>query len=265
MHTTEDSRFDLALLVVVPVVGIALLIIFTTYWAIAGFLLTLIGIVWVTLQIAKASLTANAVKVSVHNFPEIYHILKEVVYALDYKEPVDIYIVSEGTVNAFLAKFFDTKFIILNSELVEGTLDREASLQIKWVIARFIGALKAKHHRLFFLRMIVDSIEKIKIFNIFILPYERATQYSGDQIGLAVCGDLGQALHAFQRFMVGNKLSKHVSLKGLQAQKRQMGFFAMVARLLSSHPHTVDRFHNLLAFAKIRYPHMYTDYIQSRE
>ncbi len=262
LHPTESSRFDLALLVTFPVVSIGTLFILSTVAFVLVYVGLLIAVVWVGMQIAKASLTANAVKVSPASFPEVYDILEEVRYTLDYNKSVDIYIVEEGTVNAFLAKFFRTEFIVLNSELVEDMIQHESLLQMKWVIARFVGSLKVKHDKLTLFRVIIDSLEKLQIFNIFLLPYERAIQYSGDQIGLAVCGDLRQSMVAFQKFMVGNTLSRRVSLEGVLEQERQMGFFAMVARLFSTHPHVVDRYVNLLRFAEQRYPDLHDSFVK---
>lgn len=261
LHPTEESRFDLALLVTFPVVSIGMLVILSTVAFVLIYVVVLIGVVWLSMQIAKARLTSNSLKVSEVSFPEIYNVLEEVRYTLDYDKPIDVYIIEEGTVNAFLAKFFKTKFIILNSELVEDMIQQDSLLQMKWVIARFVGSLKVKHDKITLFRVIIDSLEKLQVFNIFLLPYERAIQYSGDQIGLAVCGDLGQSMAAFQKFMVGNTLSKRVSLEGVLAQEREMGFFAAVARLFSTHPHVVDRYSNLLRFAKERYPDTYHRFV----
>jgi Zn-dependent protease with chaperone function len=262
LHPTEESRFDLALLVTFPVISIGLLVILSTVAFVLIYVVLIIGVVWLSLQITKAKLTANAVKVTSTSFPEIYAILQEVRDILDYDKPVDVYIIEEGTVNAALAKFFRTKFIILNSELVEDMIQHDSLLQMKWVIARFIGALKVKHDKLTLFRIIIDSLEKLQIFNVFLLPYERAIQYSGDQIGLAVCGDLHQSMFAFQKFMVGNTLSKHVSMQGVMQQKKEMGLFATIARLFSTHPHVVDRYVNLLHFAENRYPDTYAKFVQ---
>ena len=263
LHPSEDSRFYLALAIVIPL-GLAMLWLSVTLVFIIVYIVFIIGIVWLTLQVAKAHLMANAVKVSDKNFPEINNVLNEVLYTLDYDKAVDVYIVEEGTVNAFLYKFFETKFIVLNSELVEDMLAHDSLLQAKWVIARFVGGLKAKHYRLTLLRILIDSIEKIKIFNLFLLPYERAVNYSGDQIGLAVCGDLNQSMTAFQKFMVGNVLSKRVNFHGIQEQREEKNFFTVMARLSSSHPHVIDRFYNLLSFAKNKYPEMYSGYMRSK-
>lgn len=262
LHPTEDSRFDLALLVTFPVVSIGLLIILSTVAFVLLYVVMIVAVIWVGLQITKASLTANAVKVSKTSFPEIHRTLEEVRHTLGYDKPVDVYVVNEGTVNAFLARFFRTKYIVLNSELVEDMIQQHSLLQMKWVLARFVGALKVKHDKLVVFRVIIEGIEKLQIFNVFLLPYERAIQYSGDQIGLAVCGDLDQSMIAFQKFMVGNTLSKHVNLEGVLEQERQMGHFAKFAQLFSTHPHVVSRYVNLLRFAKHRYPDTYDRFVK---
>lgn len=265
LHPTEDSRFDLALFIVIPVVGLGLLFLLKTAMFAFIFIGAIAISVWFGMRLLKASLTANAVKVSPSNFPEIHMILEEVQYVLDYHKDVRIYIVEEGTVNAFLAKFFKTELIILNSELVEDMIQPEKLLQAKWVIARFVGSLKAKHTRLFFVRVIIDSLEKLQIFNLFLLPYERAIQYSGDQIGLAVCKDLDQSLVAFYKFMVGNQLSHRVNPAGIAEQEREMDIFTSIARLFSTHPHVVDRFANLITFAERRYPNMHSAYMRKHK
>lgn len=72
LHPTEESRFDLALFVTFPVISIGLLVIFSTIPFVLGYLTLLAFVIWVGMQIARASLTANAVKVSPVSFPERY-------------------------------------------------------------------------------------------------------------------------------------------------------------------------------------------------
>jgi len=201
--------------------------------------------------------------VSDENFPEIQQILEDVKRILGYDKDIEVFIVEEGSVNAALAKFFRTRFIVLNSELVRGMLERGKIVQMKWVIARFVGALQAKHYRLDLLRILVDNIEKLQVLNLFLLPYERATQYSGDQIALAVCGDLEQSMIAFEKLLVGNDLSNRVGIRGIleQAAELRGDIFAFIARLGSSHPHMVSRCLNLLSFARSRYPQMFAQYL----
>lgn len=263
LHPTEHSRMILALLVCIPAAIIAVVAVFAMFGLLLVYVVLAIFFVWFALSIGKAKLMANSVRVSEKNFPAIHEIAEEVKYILDYRKPIDIYIVEEGSVNAILAKFFQTKFIVLNSALVTDMLEGGKIVQMKWIIARFVGALQAKHFRVTLVRFLIDAFEEMKILNLFILPYERATQYSGDQIGLAVCNDLGQAMTAFDKFLVGNELADKVEFQGLveQALDVRDSSLAMLALLFSTHPHMVGRYLNLLAFARWRYPQMFDDYI----
>jgi len=262
-HPNLNPRFTLALIVCIPVALIGLILTFATFGLILIYIGLIIFLVWFGLSIAKASLIANSVRVSNKNFPEIFEIYNDVKESLDYNKEIPIYIIEEGTVNALLANFFRTRFIVLHSELVVGMQEMN-KLQMKWIIGRFIGALKVKHFKTDFLRILIDSIEKIKIFNFFILPYERAAQYTGDNIGLLVCEDVEQVFYAFDKFLVGNDLAKQIQFEGLIDQARDIkdNFFALLARLGSSHPHQVDRYLNLIAFARKSYPEQFEAFIE---
>lgn len=263
LHPNESSRFILALVITIPAVLVGLVLTFVSYGLVLVFLGLLVFLVWFGLEIAKANLVANSVQVSKVSFPEIYQVYEDIKVKLDYHGDVQIFIVNEGSVNAFISKFFRTKFIILNSGLVHGMTGDEKILQMQWIIGRFIGALKAKHLRLTLLKIIIDSIEKIKIFNLFILPYERATQFSGDQIGMEICGDLNNSMTAFDKLLIGNDLAKRVEFRGIinQSISIKNDFFAMLARLFSTHPHLTDRYLNLLAFARWKHPLQYEEFI----
>lgn len=264
LHPKEKSRLLLALLVALPATVGAVILIFLSM----GIALLIVGFLWVAvwfaLQLIKATLIGGAVRVSPDNFPEIFEILVEVKARLNYNENIDIYITEGGSVNAFLYKFFQTKFILLNSAVVDGMPPKQCRGQLVWVIGRFVGALKAKHLRLSLLSIIVNSIEKIKVLNLFILPYERATQYSGDQIGMALCNDLVISIEAFDKLLIGKDLAKDVRLKGLlmQANELHFSFFGWLSKILSTHPHMTDRYLNLMAFARYKYPNEFQSYIE---
>lgn len=250
-HPSENSRFALALIICVPIALLGLVLTLLSYGIVILYILFLTFLVWFSLSIAKAHLIANSARVSEKNFPDVYKNYLTTKQLLNYQKEIPIYIIEEGSVNAILSKFFGTKFIILHSELVR-SMRGEENAQMKWIIGRFIGAIQMKHLRLTILKLIIDSIEKIKVFNLFILPYERATQYSGDNAGLLVCGDIEQAFQAFNKMMVGNDLSSDLKLEEIldQCMETQRSFFAFLARIASTHPHTVQRYANLLAFSK---------------
>lgn len=264
-YPKEDKRFNLAMIVGIPIAIFGLILTLISFGLILFYILLIIFFVWFSLSIAKMHLIGNSVRVSDINFPEILNIYNEVKEALSYEEDIPIYIVEEGTVNAILAKFFKTKFIILNSELVKCMTESEMNLvQLKWVIARFIGALKAKHFRTTFLKLVFEYIEKIKIFNFFLLPYERATQYTGDNIGMLVTQNVEQSIVAFNKLMIGNDLSSKIEFKGILNQGNDLEnspIFSFLARSLSTHPHLVSRYLNLLAYAGKEFPEQFDKYL----
>lgn len=264
LHPTETSRFIIALVACVPAVIVALLAVVGTFGVVVLTIALIVFSVWLVLQILKAQLIANSIRVSEENFPDINGMLVEAKETLGYPKPVEVFVVNAGEMNATLFKLFATKFIVLNSELVEDMREPETRSQIMWIISRFIGALVAKHARLDVLRILVNSVESIKLFNLFLLPYERATQYSGDQIGLAACGDLDNAVATLNKMLAGNKLSQEVQVSGLVRQMAEMqsSFFGWISQLLSATPHTLNRYLNLLAFARAILPDLYEDFMR---
>lgn len=267
LHPKEDSRFLLALLIAFPATILVIVLIFASMGKVLLILGVILASVWSVVQVMKAALIGGAVRVSLDNFPEIYEILLEVKRRLNYEKSVEIYVIEDGSVNALLYKFFQTKFIVLNSAMVAGMSLPQCRGQLVWIIGRFIGALKAKHLRFDLLSIVVNSVEQIKVFNLLILPYERATQYSGDQIGLALSNDLSGSIEAFDKLLIGKDLAKEVRLKGLltQAHELQSSVFGWVSRILSSHPHMTDRYLNLIAFAKYKYPNEFQKYIEKHD
>jgi hypothetical protein len=263
IHPNSFSRYILALIICIPILLIALYLTLNFY----GLILIYFGIIyfsiWFTLSIIKAKLKANALQVNENNFPEILKLYREIQTQLNYHKEIPIYIYEEPSINAQLIKFFRMRIIILHSELVSGMLNEKSIIQLKWVIARFIGSLKVKQIRLNILQILIDTIEEIKIFNFFILPYERTTVYTGDNIGLLLCNNLNEVMIAFNKFVVGNKLASKVSFKGLINQNQEIDdhFFYLLARLGSPFPHMIDRYLNLIAFAKKHMPELYLKYI----
>jgi Zn-dependent protease with chaperone function len=264
LHPKEKTRFLLALLITLPIAVGAVLLIFASAGMILFFILAIVFVVWFVLQVFKAALIGGSVKVSQDNFPEIYEILMDVKKRLNYNKSVDIYIVEGGSVNAFLYKFFQTKFIVLNSDIVSGMSPKKYESQLMWIIGRFVGSLKAKHMKLQLLSLIINSIEKIKIFNFFILPYERATQYSGDQIGLALCNDFPNSIEAFNKLLIGKDLAEDIQLRGIlqQANELHYSFFGWFSKIISTHPHLTDRYLNLMAFARYKYPNEFQSFCE---
>jgi nitrate reductase NapE component len=254
-HPLQRRRFALALffaLILFPLIGVAL---------VAGTLVLLVPffafLLWVGGRIMFARFMGNSILVSELNYPRIYNIGEDLKRVIDYHKPVNIFVYEQGNFNAFLAKFFFyRRAVFLNSELLEaGVTDDE----LRWLIGRFIGYLKMRRQAGFW-GWTIRAAEPLLVFNIFLLPYVRALNYSGDRIALAVInGDITSSVSAMQKLFVGRLLGYSVNPSGLVDQHRQVkgSFFAFLARMGMSFPHMTARYVDLISFAKERYPEQY--------
>ncbi len=264
-HQSESSRYYLAVTTCI-VVGFILFVMSIVFLgAVLAIALLVVLPVWYGLQVAKATFIANNIRVSSDNFPEIYAAKERIRRQLSYRSDIEIFIVEEGSVNAFLAKFFGAKFIVLNSGMVDNLHSPSGRKQMEFVVARFIGALKARHMRLGVFRVLVTGLEKLRIFNLLLLPFERAVQYTGDQIGLAVVEDLQACADVMSRLMVGNSLYSRVNPAGIQYQVDDIhGYFAFISRIISTHPPVIRRYCNLMTFAAARYPASHATFVREK-
>jgi Zn-dependent protease with chaperone function len=249
IYPGETARYWLALAVVVP--GVVLYVVMTVG---IGLLVVpmLLFAAWFATCVLRAHLLGSCVAVSPNNFPAIHDMLCDICDRLDYHKRIEVYIFQEGEVNAFLRRHFRTRIIMLPDALVRGMGDDENRNQMIWILARCVGHLKAKHLRLTWLSVLVESFERLFVLNLFLYPWERATQYSGDRIGLAACRDLPAALMAMRKLMIGNDLAAQATLRGALLQRRQLvgSAFAIIAELYSTHPHLTRRMASLIEWAK---------------
>lgn len=262
LHPSEASRYLLALLVVVPLATVGVVIVFwTNGFGLLAIPLILFGSRFAT-GLTRASFLGSAVRVSETNFPEIHQAVLDAKKELSYSGAVDVFVYAEGEINAFLLSLFRRKLVLIPAGAVSQRWVA-ADNEVKWLIARFIGALKSKHHRINILRVLIDSSEKLMLLNLLFYPYERATQYSGDQIGLAVTRDLSAALRMTTKFFVGKDVVDRVNIRGLIAQADEIhgSFFGLLTRLFSPFPHLADRYLNLLDFARSRHPAAFNEYL----
>jgi hypothetical protein len=254
-HPLQRRRFVLALifsLLLFPLIAVGL--IFGTIVLIVP----LLGVfLWIGGRVGFARYLGNSILASNLNYPRVYLIGEQLKTRMSYKKTVNIFVYEQGNFNASLAKFFFyRRAVFLNSELLEsGVTDDE----LRWLIGRFIGYLRARR-RAGFWGWTIRTAQKLGIFNIFLLPYERALVYTGDRLALAVVnGDISCATSAMQKLLVGRQLGYSVNPEGIVDQQRLVkgSVFAFLARILSGFPHMTSRYVDLIVFAKSYYPAQY--------
>ncbi|QCN96966.1 M48 family peptidase (plasmid) [Azospirillum argentinense] len=228
----------------------------------------LVAVIWFCLELMRAVLIGNSVRVGSGNFPEIEAILEDVKKKVKYSKDIEIYIVEGGSVNMFLYRFFRTKFIVINSAFVESCESSKNYKDIEWSIARFVGYMKVKRDHYFpILDELMSTIKNIPLFNLFILPYERCIVYSGDQIGLAVCGSLESSIVGLEKLLIGKTLYAKVTNDTFinQANRLNGSVFAKIARFFSEFPFLTDRYLNLMAFSREFRRDQYLEFVRSNK
>jgi TonB family protein len=112
--------------------------------------------------------------------------------------------------------------------------------------------------------MLIRAAQYLLIFNLFLLPYERAMVYTGDRLALAaIGGELASAISAMQKLFVGRQLGYSLNPEGIIDQQRQLkgSFFAFLARIKSGFPMMTTRYVDLISFAKAYFPAQYAHFV----
>lgn len=183
-------------------------------------------------------LAGNAVKITKNQLPDIYNILEEQSRKLGLKEVPTMYILqSGGILNAFATHFFDRKYIVLYSDILEAAYE-EGKDAVEFIIGHELGHIKRNH-------MLKMLLVLPAIFVPFLFPaYSRACEYTCDNIGkfLAPTG----AQKGMLILASGKKLYKMINIdEYFRTFEEELGFWKWFAEKVSSHPHLPKRMKNL--------------------
>ncbi|MBV9000925.1 MAG: hypothetical protein JO304_17820 [Solirubrobacterales bacterium] len=220
------------------------------------FLVLTVGSVWWGLQIFRARLLGNSVKVTPASFPDLQEVLDGIRAQLGYEGRVDVYVADKSEPSVKLTTYLGTRVILIEGGLVAELLEPSKQPQLRFLIARHIGALKARQNRLEPLLVMLQAADALQFVKIFLLPYYRSIAYSGDQIGLACCGSVEAALEATGRLLVGKELADDLPLGGVLPQGALVKerLLPRFAQFLSATPHVINRYLNLLMCGRLTDP-----------
>ncbi|HVR91408.1 MAG TPA: DUF3617 family protein [Novosphingobium sp.] len=249
-HGRQSARFVLALIVAILALPLLLLLLAIS---VAFLILPLIALfVWTSQETAHYYMVANSVQVGEYNYPRIQQLIDEVKRDLAVTKKIDAFVYEQGAFNAMMVKFLYRRAIYLNSEILEtGVSDEE----VRWIVGRFIGYWRVQQDY-GAAGFVVRVMNRFIGANLLTLPFQRATVYTGDRLGLAVIsGDITAAVSAMQKLLVGRLLGYSVNPLGIVEQARAIkgNFFAFLTRIGSSFPHTISRYVDLIAFASTAY------------
>ncbi len=260
LHPTEHSRFALAIVASLFALGLPLIVIVSSGTiAILALLLVLgffLASVWFGMQIAKARLLGRSVKVDEHSFPLLQDVIDEVRATLGYRRRFEVYVCRTGGAEITSTSLLGTRIILIDGDLLAELSEPAKLPQLKFLIGSHVGAMRARHDRVELLVLVMGWAEVLKYVNLLILPYYRATAYSGDQIGATCCADVHAALEVTRRLLVGPKTAGdlHDGAVMPQAMLVKQRILPRLVQLTMPSPHITNRYANLLCFARYHDP-----------
>ena len=254
-HPAEDSRLLLALSASAVVFGFAAMAVYAIVgWAVlveyAAYIAAFGVVVWVSLQIYRSRLLGGAVRVTETTLPELQSVFDEVRARLNYHKPVDVYVMDKVDGGSSMTSYLGTRLIRIEGGLAADLLGDDHHAELRFMIGRHIGQLKARHQRLLPIMLAISLVDSLKFLQLFLAPYYRATAKSGDQIAAACSGDIQATAGMMNRLLVGKELGPRLVVKGVldQAAIVKRRWLPRLAQLFQSEPHATNRYLNLLAF-----------------
>jgi hypothetical protein len=273
-HPTEASRFALALLASTFIVSLAVFLLVSLGQA--SQLLLLLLAITVTLvlfrlfvQLLRIRLLADGILVSSETLPRVQEVVDTVRNRLGYDKRVDVFVVDKvsrvlGAEAApiMLTSFFGVNVIVAEGDALGDLSSEQERRQLVFLLATYIGALKARHTQWTPWLMALEMTGLPKLVFLFVYPWLRATVYTGDRIAYACCGDLDVSLRAVYQVLVGKNVAPHLRAPGLvgQAMSVRRGRLLRLVQLLRQVPHATNRYLDLLSFVDGREPAAFEAY-----
>jgi Zn-dependent protease with chaperone function len=218
--------------------------------ALFGIPLIIIGFFWLINALGEmlfmAHLKTNAVRVSDTQLPELYRVVATSCARLKMPVP-EVYVMQENVWNAFAAKFFGRRVVVLLSGAVDSILLKGDHQQLAWLVGHELGHHWAGHLNL------SQKLAKMGGFVIWLtLWHSRRAELTSDRVGLYCAGNLKSAQRALINATVGAQLADRVNPEQAVAQWRQHRgeFFVCYRTLYSTHPQLLARLDYLNAAAR---------------
>lgn len=210
-------------------------------------ILVLIIPAWIAKLFFKAFILGSSVKVSKNQFSEINKMLNEYSEQLVIDQVPECFIVSSHHKNALATRFLSSKYILLNSELVDLLMIKNRNDELSFIVGHEIGHFAAGHLSVF--GSIFSFPAKLMI-PFLATAYQRSCELTADRIGYLLNGNLSASKNALIALAHGShKLADMVNSEEFMKQDFQipwlMGF---IQKIFSSHPRLTKRVIELSKF-----------------
>ena len=269
LHPGERARFWMALATLTLVAGLFLVVVVRVGgWSVVGGAAVVVilawALAWIALQLHRVRLLGRYVRVTERSLPALAQVISEQRRRLGFSKRVDFYVADEVAGTISYTSYFGTKIVVIKGDLVADLDDEDRRVQSTYLVGSVLGHLAAKHLRFTPVLIAISALTKVKVFNLLLSPYFRATWYSGDNVGLFLCESPRAGVEVMHRILVGKELSPAVNTSGLLDQATEVRRRALprLIALFSNAPHLTDRYLNVLCYLDHQFP---TEALQWRE
>lgn len=193
----------------------------------------LLVIVYLALYYFYAKVRSMSLRITKHNFPEVYELIKEYARRLRMKQVPKAYVMqSNGVLNAFSSFLFRKQYIEINAEIFEVAYREFHDMDaLGFVIAHEMAHIYYGHATLHY-HLLIWFSNNIPVFGAIA---SRTREYSADRLAQRVSGTDG--VEAMFMLIVDRHLYKMVDREDyLQEAAQQKGFFLWIVNLLADHP-----------------------------
>ncbi|MDH5381240.1 MAG: M48 family metallopeptidase [Cyclobacteriaceae bacterium] len=174
----------------------------------------------------------NAVKISEHQYPELFEIITDQAEALGLNAVPEVYI-SYGHFNAFVTKFARKKFLVLYSEVVETALKGDFDV-VKFVIGHELGHIKRRHLN-----------KEMWLLPSLIVPFlkqahSRGCEYTCDRIGYHFSNK--GAVEGVLILATGKEIHSKIDVnRYIEDVASESSFWVWLSEKFLTHPHISKR------------------------
>lgn len=256
-HPKENTYF-IIMAAISALVYLGLLIIFILA-IIASFGLTFIAFfiwlffvaigLWWGGQVYKAKLYGNSVHINQSQYKELHDIVLRQSAELGITPPPVFVQSSEGKINAFATRVFLSRYIILESGIVDLLLSTKRFKEVEMVIGHELGHHVAGH--LSYSKKMLIAFGRIIPF--VSMAYSRACELTCDRVGYLLCGDLVASQQALFSLALGsNVLLKSGDMNAFISQEDSLPeIAAFFNKISSTHPRLTFRVKELRNYAHL--------------
>lgn len=215
-------------------------LLFSTVFLALLFLLPMALFVWISKKFFQASIYGNSVQVNNNQYRDINDIVHSLSQKFQLKHIPKVFVInSNGNINALAIKFLSSKYVLLNSSLVDLLWCDHNQNKLRTVIAHELA-----HHAAGHINFWTSLLMKPAFFIPFLgAAYKRSCELTADRIAAKVVENEADTTAALITLASGtNQLIGQTSLQSFLNQENDVPkFFAFLQGSLSSHPRMTKR------------------------